>query len=104
MRLDDVLIRIRDTRIYVDFGRGKIIRDYTEREDGFDKVKKVQLRPNFIFFNIIRTASELLSVNLAYRCYFSCNNRPSKSVHLRLRRNSTHDCSVQTGDSSPASQ
>ncbi|KAE9367557.1 TIP41-domain-containing protein [Stipitochalara longipes BDJ] len=40
MRLDDVLIRVRDTRIYVDFSRGKIIRDYTEREDGFDKVKK----------------------------------------------------------------
>lgn len=42
MRLDNVLIRIRDTRIYVDFNLGKIIRDYTEREDDFDKVKKVQ--------------------------------------------------------------
>jgi len=41
MRLDNVLIRIRDTRIYVDFNQGKVIRDYTEREDGFDKVKKV---------------------------------------------------------------
>lgn len=41
MRLDNVLIRIRDTRIYVDFNHGKVIRDYTEREDGFDKVKKV---------------------------------------------------------------
>ncbi|CAG8955490.1 hypothetical protein HYFRA_00010357 [Hymenoscyphus fraxineus] len=39
MRLDDVLIRIRDTRIYVDFNTGKVIRDYTEREDSFDKVK-----------------------------------------------------------------
>jgi hypothetical protein len=85
MRLDDVLIRIRDTRIYVDFGRGKIIRDYTEREDGFDKVKKVRLRPNFMFSNIICTTSELLSVNLAYTCYSSCNNRPPKGVHLRLR-------------------
>lgn len=43
MRLDNVLIRIRDTRIYVDFNQGKVIRDYTEREDGFEKVKKVQL-------------------------------------------------------------
>ncbi|RDW59654.1 TOR signaling pathway protein TipA-like protein [Coleophoma cylindrospora] len=40
MRLDDVLVRIRDTRIYVDFDTGKVIRDYTEREDAFDKVKK----------------------------------------------------------------
>lgn len=42
MRLDDVLVRIRDTRIYVDFNTKKVIRDYTEREDAFDKVKKVR--------------------------------------------------------------
>jgi type 2A phosphatase activator TIP41 len=41
MRLDSVLIRIRDTRIYVDFNTGKIIRDYTEKEDNFDTVKEV---------------------------------------------------------------
>ncbi|RDL38194.1 TIP41-domain-containing protein [Venustampulla echinocandica] len=43
MRLDGVLIRIRDTRIYVDFNTGKVIRDYTEREDAFDKVKQALL-------------------------------------------------------------
>jgi type 2A phosphatase activator TIP41 len=41
MRLDDVIVRIRDTRIYVEFATGKIIRDYTEKEDAFEKVKKV---------------------------------------------------------------
>jgi type 2A phosphatase activator TIP41 len=41
MRLDKVLVRVRDTRIYVDFNTGKVIRDYTEKEDEFDKVKKV---------------------------------------------------------------
>jgi type 2A phosphatase activator TIP41 len=41
MRLDDVLVRIRDTRIYVDFNLGKVIRDYTEKEDAFDQVKEV---------------------------------------------------------------
>lgn len=41
MRLDNVLVRIRDTRIYVDFNMGKVIRDYTEREESFDKVKQV---------------------------------------------------------------
>ncbi|TGO52365.1 hypothetical protein BOTNAR_0327g00110 [Botryotinia narcissicola] len=40
MRLDNVLVRIRDTRIYVDFNTSKVIRDYTEREDIFDTVKK----------------------------------------------------------------
>jgi type 2A phosphatase activator TIP41 len=41
MRLDKVLVRIRDTRIYVDFNTGKVIRDYNEKEAEFDKVKKV---------------------------------------------------------------
>ncbi|KAG9229733.1 TIP41-like family-domain-containing protein [Amylocarpus encephaloides] len=40
MRLDNVLIRIRDTRIYVDFVLRQVIRDYTEKEDTFDNVKK----------------------------------------------------------------
>ncbi|TVY87437.1 TIP41-like protein [Lachnellula willkommii] len=40
MRLDKVLVRIRDTRIYVDFNTGKVTRDYTEKEDEFDKVRK----------------------------------------------------------------
>lgn len=43
MRLDNVLVRIRDTRIYVDFHMNKVIRDYTEKEDTFDNVKKVSL-------------------------------------------------------------
>jgi type 2A phosphatase activator TIP41 len=41
MRLDNVLVRIRDTRIYVDFNQRKVIRDYTEKEGGFDKAKMV---------------------------------------------------------------
>ena len=43
MRLDDVVVRIRDTRIYVDFGTGKVIRDYTEKESSFESVKLVSL-------------------------------------------------------------
>lgn len=42
MRLDNVLVRIRDTRIYVDFNERKVIRDYTEKEDEFEKVKQVR--------------------------------------------------------------
>jgi type 2A phosphatase activator TIP41 len=43
MRLDNVVIRMRDTRIYVDFKIGKVIRDYTEKEDSFDAVKRVSI-------------------------------------------------------------
>jgi type 2A phosphatase activator TIP41 len=63
MRLDDVLVRIRDTRIYVDFNLGKVIRDYTEKEDGFDKVKKVQLPP--VYFYIFRN---LCTLSFAIEC------------------------------------
>ncbi len=45
MRLDNVIIRIRDTRIYVAFNTGKIIRDYTEKEDKYEDVKRVSLEP-----------------------------------------------------------
>jgi type 2A phosphatase activator TIP41 len=43
LRLDNVIVRIRDTRIYVEFATSKVIRDYTEKEDTFDKVKRVSL-------------------------------------------------------------
>ena len=44
MRLDKVLVRIRDTRVYVDFNTRRVIRDYTEKEDSFDNVRKVNIR------------------------------------------------------------
>lgn len=43
MRVDNVIIRIRDTRIYVDFDTGKVIRDYVEKEEKFAKLKQVRL-------------------------------------------------------------
>lgn len=42
MRLDSVLVRIRDTRIYVDFETDEVIRDYTEKEAGFADIKQVR--------------------------------------------------------------
>lgn len=41
MRLDNVLIRIRDTRVYVDFKTNKVTREYTATEAKFDVVKEV---------------------------------------------------------------
>ncbi|KAF6818957.1 hypothetical protein CSOJ01_01614 [Colletotrichum sojae] len=40
MRLDNVVVRIRDTRVYVDFETDEVIREYTAKEDGFDSVKR----------------------------------------------------------------
>lgn len=41
MRLDNVVVRIRDTRIYVDFETDEVIREYTAKEDSFQNVKRV---------------------------------------------------------------
>ncbi|KAF7563824.1 hypothetical protein G7046_g333 [Stylonectria norvegica] len=40
MRLDNVLVRIRDTRFYVDFATDEVIREYTAKEESFDNVKR----------------------------------------------------------------
>ncbi|KAK3295484.1 TIP41-like family-domain-containing protein [Chaetomium fimeti] len=40
MRLDGVVVRVRDTRVYVDFEKEVVIREYTAREDVFENVKK----------------------------------------------------------------
>lgn len=41
MRLDNVVFRIRDTRLYVDFNKAEVIRDYQAREMGYEDVRKV---------------------------------------------------------------
>lgn len=42
MRLDNVIFRVRDTRIYVDFKTAKVTREYTATEEKFDKVEAVR--------------------------------------------------------------
>lgn len=41
MRLDNVVVRLRDTRIYVDFETDEVLREYTAKEGKFDDVKRV---------------------------------------------------------------
>lgn len=42
MRLDNVIVRLRDTRIYVDFETDEVIREYTAKEGKFEDVKRVR--------------------------------------------------------------
>jgi len=44
MRLDNVIFRIRDTRVYVDFTTAKVTREYTAKEEEFSKVNSSLLR------------------------------------------------------------
>jgi type 2A phosphatase activator TIP41 len=41
MRLDNVIFRIRDTRVYVDFKTGKVTREYSATQEKFDTVMQV---------------------------------------------------------------
>ena len=43
MRLDGVMFRLRDTRVYVEFGTGEIIREYTAREEQYEAVREVRI-------------------------------------------------------------
>jgi type 2A phosphatase activator TIP41 len=40
MRLDDVVVKLRDTRVYVDFAKGEIIREYVAKEEEYEKVRE----------------------------------------------------------------
>ena len=40
MRLDDVVFRIRDTRVFVEFATGEVIREYTAREEKYETVRR----------------------------------------------------------------
>lgn len=42
MRLDGVLLRIRDTRVYVDFGTREVIREYVAKEEKYEVVREVR--------------------------------------------------------------
>lgn len=41
MRLDNVLFRLRDTRVYVDFDSMEVIREYQSKECEYEKVRQV---------------------------------------------------------------
>jgi type 2A phosphatase activator TIP41 len=43
LRLDDVIFRIRDTRVYVEFETGQVIRDFTSMEGAYSALKEVHI-------------------------------------------------------------
>ena len=40
LRVDGVLVRVRDTRVYVEFGTGKVVREWTAKEAEYAEVKR----------------------------------------------------------------
>lgn len=43
LRLDGVLIRLRDTRVFVEFATGQVLREYTAREAPYEEVRQALL-------------------------------------------------------------
>ena len=41
MRLVNVLVRLRDTRLYVDFGNGEVTREFHAKEEKYETVRQV---------------------------------------------------------------
>ena len=51
MRLDNVLLRIRDTRVFIEFETGEVIREYVAKEEKYEVVRQasshaIDLQPN----------------------------------------------------------
>ena len=44
MRLDNVLVRIRDTRLYVEFATHEVIREYVAKEEKYEIIRQVWIR------------------------------------------------------------
>lgn len=65
MRLDNVVARVRDTRVYVDFGRDEVIREYTAKEDSFANVKRVSVFFHFPPFSLSLSPSPPPSLHLS---------------------------------------
>ncbi|KAH7121232.1 TIP41-like family-domain-containing protein [Dendryphion nanum] len=59
MRLDDVIFRIRDTRVYVEFATGEVIREYTAREEKYEVVRKTLAGTKGDVLAIMRDANVL---------------------------------------------
>jgi type 2A phosphatase activator TIP41 len=40
LRLDHVVLRIRDTRVFVEFGTGEVIREFVAREESYERMRE----------------------------------------------------------------
>lgn len=76
MRLDGVVVRVRDTRVYVDFEKEVVIREYTAREDGFENVKRVGCR--FLLFSSRMSANKTPEPSYERDDARCCHYRPER--------------------------
>lgn len=61
MRLDNVLIRIRDTRLFIEFGTGEVIREYVEKEEKYETIWQVRsIVDASLFAHVLKRSYQIL--------------------------------------------
>lgn len=85
MRLDDVVFRIKDTRIYVEFETGEIIREYVAKEEDFASVQKVCLARSLSEHKLAQAETHLEA------CYHS-RGRASLDARSKQAVTASPDC------------
>ena len=56
MRLDGVVVRLRDTRLYVDFVTSQVIREYCVKEDKYENIRYVWSSPTLSCLGLMLTS------------------------------------------------
>jgi type 2A phosphatase activator TIP41 len=80
MRLDSVLFRIRDTRIYIEFSTGQVIREYVAKEEAYETVRQVSSL-NAMLYNCIYLTPATETRSVSRRCTVS-NERSNSSCGI----------------------
>lgn len=93
MRLDNVILRVRDTRVYVDFDKDEVLREYTSKEDSFANVRQVccslAVEEYFSGPAMPRSANHLLGafpVRTVARRHHCCFEGSQRHCHLASYR------------------
>ncbi|KAL9001530.1 MAG: hypothetical protein Q9169_000105 [Polycauliona sp. 2 TL-2023] len=109
MRLDGVMLRIRDTRVYAEFESGEIIREYTAREDKYEVVRQklamqgrdapAQLRDPNSIIDLLPIVDK--SLELPYNRSFSISPSVSAEVAASKQASPTAAPSPSTKNPTP---
>ncbi|EXJ73730.1 uncharacterized protein A1O5_03492 [Cladophialophora psammophila CBS 110553] len=59
MRLDNVVVRLRDTRLYIDFGKKEAIREYIAKEEAYERVRDELARRRDDVTAVLRDANQM---------------------------------------------
>lgn len=59
LRVDDVLFRVNDTRLYHEFGNDYFVREYTSKEVHYNVIRQVKKKKRYTYIYIIYTLKKI---------------------------------------------